>query len=94
MALLAKCEGHCGPRESGLIRGRAAMTKPKKLKLARAKAPAVRTDADRLFDEVAGILEEARRQTVRTVNTNMVSAYWLIGWRIVEAEQGGRARAG
>jgi len=24
----------------------------------------------------------------------MVTAYWLIGWRIVEAEQGGRARAG
>src|ERR1017187_9509330 len=24
----------------------------------------------------------------------MVSAYWLIGWRVVEAEQGGRARAG
>jgi hypothetical protein len=28
------------------------------------------------------------------VNTNMVSAYWLIGWRIVEAEQSGRAGAG
>jgi hypothetical protein len=48
---------------------------------------------NRLFAEVAAILEEARRQTVRSVNTHMVTAYWLIGWRIVEAEQGGKARA-
>ncbi len=68
--------------------------KPKKSELTRNVVPAGAGDADRLFREVAGILEEARRQTVRTVNTNMVSAYWLIGWRIVEAEQGGRARAG
>jgi hypothetical protein len=50
-------------------------------------------EAERLFREVATILEEARRQTVRSVNTHMVTAYWLIGWRIVEAEQGGKARA-
>jgi len=50
--------------------------------------------AERLFAEVAGILEHARRQTVRSVNTYMVTAYWLIGWRIVEAEQGGEIRAG
>ena len=37
---------------------------------------------------------QARRQTVRSVNTYMVTAYWLIGWRIVEAEQGGETRAG
>jgi DUF1016 N-terminal domain len=60
---------------------------------ARAAAPRSRV-ADRLFTEVAGILEEARRRTVRSVNTHMVTAYWLVGWRIVEAEQGGRKRAG
>jgi predicted nuclease of restriction endonuclease-like (RecB) superfamily len=49
---------------------------------------------NRLFAQVAEILEEARRQTVRSVNTHMVATYWLIGWRIVEAEQGGRKRAG
>ena len=43
---------------------------------------------------MAGILEQARRQTVRSVNTYMVTADWLIGWRIVEAEQGGETRAG
>jgi predicted nuclease of restriction endonuclease-like (RecB) superfamily len=51
-------------------------------------------EEERLFSEVAEILEEARRQTVRSVNTYMVKAYWLIGWRIVVAEQGGKARAG
>ncbi len=51
-------------------------------------------DEDRLFSEVADILEEARHQTVRSVNTHMVTAYWLVGWRIVVAEQGGKSRAG
>ena len=69
------------------------MKKPKKSERVTDELPAVAVDADRLFREVADILEEARRQTIRTVNTNMVSAYWLIGWRIVDAEQGGKARA-
>ncbi len=70
------------------------LKKLKKSRLVGDLVPAGATDVDRLFDEVAGILEEARRRTVRTVNRNMVSAYWLIGWRIVEAEQSGKARAG
>ena len=69
------------------------MKKPKRLATARAATSKARA-ANRLFAEVAGILEEARRQTARSVNTHMVTAYWLIGWRIVEAEQSGRARAG
>ncbi len=32
----------------------------------------------RLFDRVASILEDARASVVRTVNTCMVIAYWLI----------------
>jgi predicted nuclease of restriction endonuclease-like (RecB) superfamily len=43
---------------------------------------------------VQRILEEARAQVVRTVNTEMVRVYWLIGREIVEEEQQGRARAG
>jgi hypothetical protein len=43
---------------------------------------------------VQRILEKARAQVVRTVNTEMVRAYWLIGREIVEEEQQGRARAG
>jgi predicted nuclease of restriction endonuclease-like (RecB) superfamily len=48
----------------------------------------------RLFDRVAAILEEARATVVRTVNTRMVIAYWLIGREIVQEEQGGKPRAG
>lgn len=47
----------------------------------------------RLFDRVAAILEEARTAVVRTVNTRMVVAYWLIGREIVQEEQGGKRRA-
>ena len=46
-----------------------------------------------LFDRVAAILEQARGNVVRAVNTNMVLAYWLIGYEIVEAVQKGENRA-
>ena len=48
----------------------------------------------RLFDRVAAILEDARASVVRTVNTRMVVAYWLIGREIVQEDQGGQRRAG
>lgn len=44
-------------------------------------------------DRVASILEQARANVVRTVNTNMVLSYWLIGREIVLALQGGESRA-
>jgi hypothetical protein len=46
-----------------------------------------------LFDRVVAILEQARSNVVRAVNTNMVLAYWLIGREIVEKIQGGENRA-
>ncbi len=46
-----------------------------------------------LFDRVVSILEEARHNVVRAVNSNMVLAYWLIGREIVEEIQGGEERA-
>ena len=46
-----------------------------------------------LFDRVAAILEQARGNVVRAVNTNMVLAYWLIGREIVLDLQGGEERA-
>lgn len=46
-----------------------------------------------LFDRVASILEQARGNVVRAVNTNMVLAYWLIGREIVQELQGGKSRA-
>ncbi len=47
-----------------------------------------------LFGRVASILEQARRNVVRSVNSEMVVAYWLIGREIVEEIQAGKDRAG
>ncbi|MFZ1730017.1 MAG: PDDEXK nuclease domain-containing protein [Bacteroidota bacterium] len=49
---------------------------------------------DVLFGRIVSILEEARGNVVRAVNTNMVLAYWLIGREIVQGLQGGEDRAG
>ena len=64
------------------------------------QSPQTRQGAE-LTPQVAGIsarvrtiLTEARAAMARTVNTEMVRAYWLIGREIVEGEQRGQARAG
>src|SRR5450830_502408 len=44
-------------------------------------------------NEIKQILEQARNKAYSAVNSAMVSAYWLIGKRIVEEEQQGEARA-
>jgi hypothetical protein len=46
-----------------------------------------------LMDRVVSILEQARANVARSVNSNMVIAYWLIGREIVEALQSGGERA-
>lgn len=46
-----------------------------------------------LFNRIVSILEEARSNVVRSVNSNMVVAYWLIGREIVQELQGGEERA-
>lgn len=46
-----------------------------------------------LLDRVVLILEQARTNVVRAVNSNMVTAYWLIGREIVLELQGGDERA-
>ena len=51
------------------------MTKPKR------KVTVKNPDA--LFGRVVSILEQARGNVVRAVNTQMVLAYWLIGREIV-----------
>ena len=46
-----------------------------------------------LFSRVVAILEQARAEVVRSVNSEMVLAYWHIGREIVQALQGGDPRA-
>ena len=48
---------------------------------------------DALYTEIKSILTEARQSAYRAVNFAMVAAYWEIGKRIVEHEQGGKSKA-
>lgn len=45
------------------------------------------------LDDVRAILRDARRGAYASANRIMVNAYWNIGRRIVEEEQGGKRRA-
>ena len=45
------------------------------------------------YNDIKQILENARHASIRAVNFSMVLAYWQIGKRIVEEEQGGDKRA-
>lgn len=63
-------------------------------KTAKRKTSSVRlTSYEDVFADVAGVVEEARRAAARSVNAVMTATYWLIGHRIVEAEQAGQAKA-
>lgn len=53
----------------------------------------VRGNYSGLVSDISGLLEQARRTTVRTVNSVLTATYWEIGRRIVESEQGGKAKA-
>ena len=48
---------------------------------------------DAVVSDVVGLLEAARRASVRSVNSILTSTYWAIGRRIVEEEQHGQRRA-
>jgi hypothetical protein len=46
-----------------------------------------------LFHRVFSIIDNARNSVIRTINSEMVIAYWNIGQLIVEEEQSGKKRA-
>lgn len=48
---------------------------------------------NRFLTGIQRLLEEARHQAARSVNAILTSAYWELGRRIVEYEQGGKSRA-
>jgi hypothetical protein len=48
---------------------------------------------DSILAEAVSLLELARRGAARAVNTFMTAAYWEIGRRTVQWEQGGQSRA-
>ena len=48
---------------------------------------------EQLYVQIKQILDNARRQIARTVNSSTIEAYWQVGKYIVEYEQQGNARA-
>ena len=48
---------------------------------------------DALFAQIKSVLDQARQQVKKTINHQMVVAYWEIGRLIVEQEQQGQVRA-
>lgn len=48
---------------------------------------------DAILGEISIVIDEARKSAARSINCIMTAAYWLIGRRIVEFEQRGKARA-
>ena len=46
-----------------------------------------------ILGDISNIIEAARRSAVRSVNSLMTAAYWLVGRHIVECEQSGEKRA-
>lgn len=49
---------------------------------------------DDYVQDIKSILNTAKAQSYRAVNSTMIQAYWLVGYRIVEQEQNGEKRAG
>ncbi len=47
-----------------------------------------------LLSGLSSLLDDARRGAARAVNAILTATYWEVGRRIVEFEQGGKARAG
>jgi predicted nuclease of restriction endonuclease-like (RecB) superfamily len=51
------------------------------------------TYSDSLFQQISQLVQQARQQLQRSVNTAMVQTYWQIGRLIIEHEQQGESRA-
>lgn len=62
--------------------------------MSKGKTTVLIKNPEAIFDRVVSILDQARGNVVRAVNSNMVLAYWLIGQEIVEEIQRGQKRAG
>jgi DUF1016 N-terminal domain len=69
-------------------------TKRKKSVVKPAVKSAVKLSYHAWSENIAALLEEARRQSARSVNAILTATYWEIGRRIVEFVQQGETRGG
>ena len=56
--------------------------------------PEIQTNDNGFFTEISDLLQQARSNSFKAVNTIMVQTYWQIGKRILVQEQQGQNRAG
>jgi predicted nuclease of restriction endonuclease-like (RecB) superfamily len=70
------------------------MAKKKAVKVGEIASSGLADDYAGLVSGIGALLDDARRSAARAVNAVLTAAYWEIGRRIVEHEQGGKARAG
>lgn len=56
--------------------------------------PEIQTNDNGFFTEISDLLQQARSNSFKAVNTIMVKTYWQIGKRILVQEQQGQNRAG
>ena len=98
-----QCTGHLPSKGRlcytlGMAKNRKPTRKPMGQNSGKHATPATRETADTRLDavyrQIREILEQARAKVARSVNTEMVRAYWLVGREVVEEEQKGSARAG
>lgn len=83
------------PKKAGMPSRRKGSPVRRPSAAGRAPAPTVLvTDVAPLFNRIVTILEAARERVARSVNSEMVLAYWHIGRELVEHIQEGDARAG
>ena len=54
---------------------------------------AIIEDEEQLYGRIKGLIDAARVQVARTVNSTMVHAYWFIGREIIQHEHQGAQRA-
>ena len=61
----------------------------------KAKRPGNSLEAhyESVLGDISNVIDAAKRSAARSVNCITTAAYWLIGWRIVAYEQGGKERA-
>lgn len=53
----------------------------------------IHTSIDKVYEQIAPLIRNARTSIIRTIDRTMVHTYWNIGRYIVEEEQAGEERA-
>jgi hypothetical protein len=81
----------CGGEDSQVFCWQGIQGRGERVKSRHVTAPAGYAE---LHGEIAGVVDSIRLAAARSVNALMTAAYWEVGRRIVEFEQGGEGRAG